>query len=284
MKTGSGQIVSRMLADGLGRILVLFGSQTGNAEAIANRLQKDFVNEGVSDCSLLCMKEFERIDLKLSRVVVSVVSTTGAGDAPDHASKFFRFIKKRTHPKDLLGNWQFAVLGLGDTNYDNFCKAGKDLDKRLEELGGRRLVTGAANIAGQYRGPPGAADDQEGGLDFWVEPWISHLKQTLTAHFPSLYSPPDTIKLDPEISSDAAPPSSIEAAKETSSDVPAVPAATDAAPAITPVAVPAATEEAAPLADGLGRVLVLFGSQTGNAEAVAGRIHRCDISCYDIDV
>jgi methionine synthase reductase len=276
-----------MLADGLGKILVLFGSQTGTAEAIANRLHKEFLSWGGSDCSLLCMKEFERIDLTLPRVVVSVVSTTGAGDAPDNASKFFRFIKKRTHPKDLLANWQYAVLGLGDTNYDNFCKAGKDLDKRLEELGGRRLVTGAANIMGQYRGPPGAADEQEGGLDFWVDPWISHLKQTLSSHLPDLFSPEQPINTatpDARASpASALPLNSNDNSTEQSSalaQAPA-PATANAAPAITePTASPSSSaaasvaEDTTVLADGLGRVVVLFGSQTGNAEAVAGRIHR----------
>jgi sulfite reductase alpha subunit-like flavoprotein len=34
----------------------------------------------------------------------------------------------------------FAVLGLGDTNYDKFCQMGKMIDKRFAELGGSRFV------------------------------------------------------------------------------------------------------------------------------------------------
>ena len=97
-----------VLQDGFGEVVVLFGSQTGNAEAIAGRISKDISSKGGS-CSLLCMKDYEKIDLTLERAVIAVVSTTGQGDAPENASKFFRFVKGRTHPKTLLGAWRFAV-------------------------------------------------------------------------------------------------------------------------------------------------------------------------------
>lgn len=35
---------------------------------------------------------------------------------------------------------QFAVLGLGDSSYPNFCQAGKDFDKQLAQLGATRLL------------------------------------------------------------------------------------------------------------------------------------------------
>ena len=40
-----------------------------------------------------------------------VVSTTGDGDAPDTANKFWRRLKKRTLPADHLANCKYALLG-----------------------------------------------------------------------------------------------------------------------------------------------------------------------------
>jgi methionine synthase reductase len=68
-----------------------------------------------------------------------VCSTTGNGDAPENADSFWRAIKKRTLAKDLLTGLKFAVLGLGDSNYDKFCFMGKALDKRFCDLGASRL-------------------------------------------------------------------------------------------------------------------------------------------------
>ena len=67
-------------------------------------------------------------------------STTGNGDSPDNADKYWRLIKKRSMPKDSFGDLPYCVLALGDTNYDKFCYMGKSIDKRMAELGGSRFL------------------------------------------------------------------------------------------------------------------------------------------------
>jgi methionine synthase reductase len=162
----------------------------GNAEAVAGQI-RDKIAAGGNACSLVNMKDYESVDVSLERIVVGVVSTTGQGDPPDSAAKFFRHIKKRANASDMLSKWKFGVLALGDTNYDQFCKPGKVLDKRLEELGAQRLVTGPQNVPGEYGGVCGAADDAEGGLEVTVEPWTAHLLEVMDKLEPSPPTPAD---------------------------------------------------------------------------------------------
>eukprot|EP00603_Paraphysomonas_imperforata_P009419 CAMPEP_0114430330 /NCGR_PEP_ID=MMETSP0103-20121206/9983_1 /TAXON_ID=37642 ORGANISM="Paraphysomonas imperforata, Strain PA2" /NCGR_SAMPLE_ID=MMETSP0103 /ASSEMBLY_ACC=CAM_ASM_000201 /LENGTH=124 /DNA_ID=CAMNT_0001599769 /DNA_START=198 /DNA_END=572 /DNA_ORIENTATION=- len=87
------------------------------------------------------LNEAVGINLKeQARAVIIVCSTTGNGDAPDNAEKFWRTIKKRALAKDTFEGVNYTVLGLGDTNYDKFCHMGKSLDKRFNELGGKRFL------------------------------------------------------------------------------------------------------------------------------------------------
>ena len=39
----------------------------------------------------------------------------------------------------LLNGLNYSVLALGDTSYELFCQAGKDIDARLEKLGANRI-------------------------------------------------------------------------------------------------------------------------------------------------
>ena len=52
----------------------------------------------------------------------------------------FSTVKLRSAAKDLFAGAIYSVLGLGDTNYDKFCYMGKQIDKRILELGAQRCL------------------------------------------------------------------------------------------------------------------------------------------------
>ena len=113
---------------------VLYGSVTGNAEEIARIISEEAPSHGVQ-AQLACLEQFKKANLEPGSVCVFVVSTTGEGEAPENANRFMRTIKRKTQPADMFAGITFAVCGLGDTNYANFCNTGKILNRRMKELG-----------------------------------------------------------------------------------------------------------------------------------------------------
>ncbi len=124
-------------ASAVAPVSVLFGSQTGNSEGIAGKLCAALQARGVA-AELKDMGSYKPQQLKNETRLVVVVSTHGEGDPPDNAMDLHAFLHGKRAPK--LEGLSFAVLGLGDTSYEHFCKTGKDFDARLGELGGSRLL------------------------------------------------------------------------------------------------------------------------------------------------
>ncbi|WP_418515815.1 sulfite reductase subunit alpha [Curtobacterium flaccumfaciens pv. flaccumfaciens] len=115
---------------------VLFGTQTGNAEFLADELVAGAKARGLGGrASALDAVTPEQL-AEMSHVLV-VTSTYGEGEMPDNAGLFWDGIQASTVPR--LEGLQYAVLGLGDTSYDEFCQAGKLLDTRFEQLGATRI-------------------------------------------------------------------------------------------------------------------------------------------------
>ncbi|PZF28062.1 sulfite reductase subunit alpha [Curtobacterium sp. MCLR17_045] len=115
---------------------VLFGTQTGNAEFLADELVAGAKARGLGGrASALDAVTPEQL-AEMSHVLV-VTSTYGEGEMPDNAGLFWDAIQASTVPR--LEGLQYAVLGLGDTSYDEFCQAGKLLDTRFEQLGATRV-------------------------------------------------------------------------------------------------------------------------------------------------
>lgn len=144
------------------KFTILYGSQTGQAKAIAEEIHEFSEQHGLNS-NLFCLSLTEKkFTLEKEALVVFVVSTTGEGDPPDTMCKFMRRLKKKTLPGTHLEKLHYTLLALGDTNYTNFCNNGKALDKRLLQLGAQKFYD------------TGYADDAV-GLELTVEPWIEGL-------------------------------------------------------------------------------------------------------------
>ena len=155
------------------KIYVIYASQTGQAESISEFIYNLFTSPsgplrtiydrlGGTEVQRHCISTYETELLdpffipssssssssndnveKDSYLAIMVASTTGQGDPPDNALKFFRWMKrlKRSHGNEhKLKHVRYALLGLGDTNYDNFANFAHLLDRHLMDLGAKPYV------------------------------------------------------------------------------------------------------------------------------------------------
>jgi len=70
-------------------------------------------------------------------VWIICTSTHGAGDYPDNIKQF---VSDLTYCDQDLSTVSFLTIGIGDSSYDTFCKAAKDLSILLISMGCNELV------------------------------------------------------------------------------------------------------------------------------------------------
>lgn len=117
-------------------LTVLYGTESGNSETLADLTAKAAKGVGFK-AKAVNMADIEVAKLKGVENLLVIVSTWGEGDPPETAVDFYEAFMGDKAPE--LKGTRFAVLGLGDTSYEEFCKMGKDFDARLETLGARRV-------------------------------------------------------------------------------------------------------------------------------------------------
>lgn len=138
------------------RLTILYGSQTGQAKRIASELSARAEAAGLA-VRLVRADGYPQRELAKETHLVVVISTQGDAEPPDDARALVEFVLGKRAPR--LPNLRFAVLGLGDSSYPQFCAIGRQLDARLAELGALRFA------------PLGEADVD---VDAVAGPWVEY--------------------------------------------------------------------------------------------------------------
>ncbi|KAG8686045.1 NAPDH-dependent diflavin reductase [Ceratobasidium sp. 394] len=153
-------------------ILVLYGSETGNAKDAAERIGRT-ARQHRFLARVVGMDNFPLPTLIDEPLVIFVCSTTGNGVEPANMTPLWRALLRAELPSDLFEEMDFAVLGLGDSSYQRFNWAAKRLQRRLLSLGGQQICD------------RGDADDQDArGPDGVIDPWIQTLFERIRARYP----------------------------------------------------------------------------------------------------
>jgi sulfite reductase (NADPH) flavoprotein alpha-component len=123
-------------AKALTPLSILFASQSGNAENLAKRASKEAAKRGFAP-TVHDVAQYTTAQLASEHHVLVIASTFGDGDPPDTAQSFWNFLTSDAAPK--LAQMRFSVCALGDSSYPKFCAFGKNVDARLQALGGESV-------------------------------------------------------------------------------------------------------------------------------------------------
>ncbi|MEO0413442.1 MAG: flavodoxin domain-containing protein [Verrucomicrobiota bacterium] len=117
---------------------VLYGTETGTAEDLADDLVKVLAEHGI-DIPSTNVDSVSSEVFRDSDVILMIISTWGDGEPPTDAEDFYNEVNALSDGT-FSGQFRFAVFGLGDTGYELFCQCAKDFDAAFERIGGDRIL------------------------------------------------------------------------------------------------------------------------------------------------
>ncbi|KAK7061135.1 Sulfite reductase [NADPH] subunit beta [Paramarasmius palmivorus] len=148
-------------------VTILYASDGGAAEKVAKRVRNRAQVRGLT-VTLATMDSVPLDTLAGEEYVVFITSTAGQGEPPHNGRQFFKAINAAVAKGETpFSKLKYTVFGMGDSHYwprpedaHYYNKPGKDLDMRLEKLGGERVIDLAL-------GDDQDADGYETGYKAW---------------------------------------------------------------------------------------------------------------------
>ncbi|MGL5288443.1 MAG: FMN-binding protein MioC [Aeromonas sp.] len=148
----------------MSKLNLVVGSMLGAAEYVADHVA-NLLEQAGHQVQIHNPAKLVDIVKEQGSILLVITSTHGAGDIPDNLQPFAMDLTTQ-HPD--LNALKYGVIALGDSSYDTFCQAGKELDQRLKECGASRIGDRLEIDVTQYEIPEDAAE-------VWIHSWMTLL-------------------------------------------------------------------------------------------------------------
>lgn len=119
----------------MGPIQILFGTESGNAEMVADDIADALDRHGHKN-EVASLEDFEISQLSEVDFAIFITSTYGDGELPMTTGPFHDALVAADPD---LGTLRFAGFGLGDRTYDTYNNAISVLAKTLTDLGATQV-------------------------------------------------------------------------------------------------------------------------------------------------
>ena len=134
--TGADTGVLGDLMSGDRSLAIFFGSQTGNAAELAEKTAKKAVAYGLEP-QVIGMDGYDESQFSNHKRILIITSTWGEGEMPDNAENLWNSTNANN---PSLKGVHHSVCAIGDSSYDEFCKAGTDWDDKFKALGATEIL------------------------------------------------------------------------------------------------------------------------------------------------
>ena len=116
-------------------IQIIVGSMLGGSEYVAEACE-EALSALNHQTRIHLSPEFAQIPTT-NQTWLICTSTHGAGEFPDNIQSF---VNNLTDSREDLTSLRFFIIGLGDTSYDTFCLAAKNMNKLLKSKGSIEII------------------------------------------------------------------------------------------------------------------------------------------------